>query len=327
MKKTFDFRVAHGLQDIRLDKALSEHPDIVSRSHAAKLIQDKHVLLNGKPLKSSHKTAFGDIYQVTIQLEEELELLPYDFPLDIYYEDEELIVVNKPAGLVVHPSAGHMQDTLVNALVHHNKSLSQGSEKQRPGVVHRLDKDTSGLLVVAKTDHSHVHLCEQFRKKTVHRRYWALVFDGFKEKKGTIESYLKRHPNDRKKYASEKLLNYQDPTGKLAITHYEQLNQHTSGISLLQCQLETGRTHQIRVHISESGHPILGDTLYGSNGRLKNMKSVKLRSLIKKMERIGLHARELGFVHPKTNEHIQFTAPWPDDIIELVKELGFDEQV
>lgn len=177
---------------------------------------------------------------------------------------------------------------------------------------------------MAKNDFSHANLCEQFRKKTVHRIYWALVYDAFSQQQGTITSYLKRHPTDRKRYASEKLKNYEDPTGKKAITHFQVQKQHETGITLVKCQLETGRTHQIRVHMSESRHPILGDQLYGSNGRLKNLKSLELKKLISNMNRIGLHAAELGFVHPKTNEQLYFSVIWPQDIQELINHLKFN---
>ncbi|MCB0340776.1 MAG: RluA family pseudouridine synthase [Pseudobdellovibrionaceae bacterium] len=320
---TFKFKVASEDDGVRLDRALSAHPLVGTRSRAAKLIQCGWVRLNGRAAKASHVVHSDEIYDVKIPVDQKSELLPYDFPLDVLFEDKDLLVLNKPAGLVVHPAAGHHQDTLVNALVHQAKDLSMGFSENRPGIVHRLDKDTSGLLVVAKNDFTQSHLSAQFRQKTVHRIYWALVYGPVKQAQGTQQTYLKRHPVDRKKFASERLIPEQTPSGKLAITHFRQIRSHASGVTHLQCQLETGRTHQIRVHLSELGHPILGDEIYGSNSRTKNLKSVELRKLIKQMQRIGLHAAELGFTHPQTGEELMFRSSWPDDLLPLVELLGF----
>lgn len=313
----------------RLDKVLSEHPDIQTRSRAAKLIQSQAVLLNGKATKASAKVSHGETYHITIPQEQDSGLIAYDIPLDILFEDQDVLVVNKPAGLVVHPAAGHANDTLVNALVHHCKGLSMGFGEKRPGIVHRLDKDTSGVLVVAKNDVAQAHLVSQFKAKTTHRIYWALVYGQFSEAegRGTLQSYLQRHPSDRKRFASERLSPEQTPKGKLAVTHYEVIQSGVKGLSLVQCQLETGRTHQIRIHLSEMGHPIIGDKLYGSNGRTKNLKSVALRHLILSLDRIGLHAAELGFEHPTTGESMFFKAPCPDDLKPIIEALGLPDEI
>jgi len=307
---------------LRIDKFLSSHPQISSRSRAAKLISMGCVTLaSGKQIeKASEKldVATKVIVQLPTLPKEEIE--PLDMDLEIVYEDADLLVVNKPAGLVVHPAAGHASDTLVNALVHKVKDLSMGFEEKRPGIVHRLDKDTSGLLVVAKNDKTQQGLVAQFKAKTVHRVYEALVFGSFGEPK-TFESFLIRHPVDRKRYCSERIEESVPSKGKFAVTHAVPVKQYAQGLSLIECQLETGRTHQIRIHCSESGYAIIGDQLYGSDRRLKNLKSTQLQSEIRKLNRIGLHARDLGFVHPISGKEIQLTKAWPEDMKPVFKRL------
>jgi 23S rRNA pseudouridine1911/1915/1917 synthase len=201
----------------------------------------------------------------------------------------------------------------VNALLHRANRLSSGFGADRPGIVHRLDKDTSGLIVIAKTDSAHRHLAQQFKNKTAHRVYWAICFGKFKTAKGTITSYLKRHPTDRKKFASEKPVKTKLHTGKLAITHYQVIETLPSRLTLLHLKLETGRTHQIRVHLSEAGHALLADPIYSSSNKDKSLH----------FPRLALHAAELGFIHPKTKKEVRFFAPWPDDIALNIKKLGF----
>jgi 23S rRNA pseudouridine1911/1915/1917 synthase len=254
--------------------------------------------------------------QIELPEPEPTTLQPMDAPLDLLFEDQDLLVVNKPAGLVVHPAAGHAQDTLVNILLHHVKTLAMGFSENRPGIVHRLDRDTSGILVVAKNDLAHHHLARQFRLKTAHRIYWALVFGTPAKKEGTIKSHLARHPQDRKRFASHK-----GGAGKLAITHYKLLKTFPGNVSWIQCKLETGRTHQIRVHLSEAGHPILGDTLYGGKTRLKSISN-RVASLITGAKRIALHATELGFEHPRNHENMLFRLGWPEDLKTLIEALG-----
>lgn len=299
---------------LRLDKFLSDQAEIGSRSKAAKLIEMNLVSKNGSSLKASYRVQAGDRLLVQLPPPTPTDLQPLDLALDIAYQDSDCLVVNKPAGLVVHPAAGHAQDTLVNALVGQVKELSMGFGEHRPGIVHRLDKATSGLLVVAKNDFAHEKLAQQFKHKTVLRHYWALVYGEPKSKKKTIESLLGRHPTQRKRFCSQK-------TGKRAVTHYEVL-QSKSGISLLRCRLETGRTHQIRVHLSELGHAIVGDRLYGST-RPPQSLGKSLRANVEAWNRIGLHAYELGFTHPRRDEVLKFFASWPDDLKELINQLEF----
>jgi 23S rRNA pseudouridine1911/1915/1917 synthase len=329
------------LAGIRIDKALASVSQIATRSQAARLLQAGRVRIAGKVLKPSYQTALGDAIDIDVPVVVTQELQPYDFPLDIAYEDADLIVVNKPAGLVVHPACGHAQDTLVNALLHHTSDLSMGFNERRPGLVHRIDKGTSGLLVIAKHDQAQRFLAMQFQRKTTHRLYRAIAFGRFKETEGTIRSFLKRHPEDRKRVASVPFADANvhgadaaeaavaasssQRAGKLAVTHYRVTHTHPTGISLVELRLETGRTHQIRVHLSEAGHPIVGDVTYGASKRLKTLKSVHLRKMIEEMPRFALHAMELGFVHPSTGKFMLFRAPWAPDLLPLVEHGDFPQ--
>jgi 23S rRNA pseudouridine1911/1915/1917 synthase len=299
---------------LRLDRYLADHPEIGTRSKAARLIDLGLVTAGGRTLKSSYRVQPGDRLTVEIPRAEPTDLQPLHLPLQIVFEDDDCLVINKPAGLVVHPAAGHAQDTLVNALVGQIARLTKGFGEQRPGIVHRLDKDTSGLLVIAKNDTAHEALAQQFRKKTVHRIYWAMVFGKPRTAKKIIESNLGRHPTQRKKFSSR-------AEGKRAVTHYELLRS-AQGISLLRCRLETGRTHQIRVHLSELGHAVIGDRIYSSSRALQPLGKV-LRTNITALERIGLHACELGFLHPRTGEFKKFFMPWPEDLQTIVQQVGF----
>lgn len=293
---------------LRLDKWLSGFERISSRSRAADLIARGLVTIAGQPLKASYKIKAGDCVEVEIPSPPPTTLQPLDSPLDVLFEDRDLIVINKPSGLVVHPAAGHAQDTLVNVLLHHVSDLSLGFAEHRPGIVHRLDRDTSGVLVVAKNDFTLHALAKQFRDKTVHRIYWALS-GGQAKLSGKIESHLGRHPNDRKRFATQP-----DHKGKLAITHFKLLKNQKGrdGFHWIECRLETGRTHQIRVHLSENGMPILGDPVYG--GKFK-----------KSAPRLALHACELGFEHPRLHEKMFFRVGWPEDILSFVEACEFED--
>lgn len=293
----------------RLDKFLSTLPFIPSRSRAAELIEAGLVTWKGKVLKASFRLQTRMALEVRIPEAPPNELQPLDRPLDLLYEDRDLVVVNKPAGLVVHPAAGHAQDTLVNMLLFHVDQLSMGFAEHRPGIVHRLDRDTSGILVVAKNDRAHHGLAEQFRVKHAHRLYWAIVHGSPKLKSQTLRSYLARHPQDRKRFASSG-----SQQGKLAITHYKTLQELPSGLSWLSCKLETGRTHQIRVHLSEEGLPIVGDPIYGLR---RKTKADELAG------RLLLHACELGFEHPLTHENLFFRLGWPEEVKATLTQLGF----
>lgn len=321
---TLTFFVTEDFVNQRLDRYLASLDEISSRSYAKDLIDKKLVFVDGVVAKSSFTLKLNQ--KVEIQLPEKAvatELVPYDFKLDIIFEDNDLLVVNKPSGLVVHPAAGHQQDTLVNALLHHTQSLSMKNE-MRPGIVHRIDKDTSGLLVVAKNDRTHEHLALQFKNKETRRMYYALVDGFFPRNTGTIQSYLARHPSDRKKYASlrdnNKIITTYDESieiGKWAVTHYEKIAQG-SGMSYMKLRLETGRTHQIRVHLSDLGHRLVGDVVYGyPQQKIKNYQ----------LARFYLHAAELGFIHPTTGEKLSFKVNWPADDVKKLNELGFKNEV
>lgn len=307
-------------EGLRLDKFLVRLEEITSRNYAQHLIEKNLVSVNGKPVKASFSLMPGQVIEVQLPELVPSELIPYNLKLDVLFEDENLLVINKPSGLVVHPAAGHQQDTLVNALLNHTPHLSMKNE-QRPGIVHRIDKETSGLLVVAKKDFAHDKLSEQFKNKTTHRIYYALLDGQLPRASGVCSSYLARHPVDRKRYASlrenNKVISVFDPSiteGKWAVTHFTKLAMH-SHLSYVKLKLETGRTHQIRVHMCELGFPLVGDLLYGySQKKLKEL-SVK---------RFYLHAAELGFVHPLTGENLLFKAPWPDEDQKILNSLGFD---
>lgn len=287
----------------RIDVFLAENSEDLSRSAAQKLIDEEHVLVNGKKTKSNYKLRLQDKIQMQVPEAVEVEILPEDIALDILYEDKDVIVVNKPQGMVVHPAPGHSSGTLVNALLFHCKNdLSGINGQKRPGIVHRIDKDTTGVLMVAKNDVAHQSLAEQLAKHTITRKYNAIVFNGFQEDEGTVDQPIGRNPLDRKKMAIT------HKHSRHAVTHYrvlERLGQFT----LIEAQLETGRTHQIRVHMTHIGHPLLGDLVYGP-------KKQPFR-----LDGQALHARVLGFEHPTTGEYMEFEAPLPDSFLEVLKRL------
>jgi 23S rRNA pseudouridine1911/1915/1917 synthase len=317
--QSFYLTIDESIAGLRLDKALAKHPKLESRSQAAKLINDGHVTLDKKTVKPSYITTLNEIFFVQPVAVKSDPLAPLDLKLDIVFEDDDLIIVNKPAGLVVHPAAGHYQDTLVNALLHHTNQLSSGSEVTRPGIVHRIDKDTSGLLVVAKNDTAHRLLAKQFKEKSVHRVYWAIAYGSFKKPTQRIESLLQRHPTDRKKFSSQS-------KGRTAVTHYEVIKSVSSGLTLVHLKLETGRTHQIRVHLSELGHAIVADPIYSSSGRSKSIRSTQTRKVVDSIPRLCLHAAELGFIHPRTHKPMIFTSVWPDDLAPYVETLFYSKE-
>lgn len=314
---------------LRLDKALSFFEMIGSRSRAALLIEKGLVKVAGRPERASYLLQVGDLVEVFVPLRETKTLRPLNLQLDLLYEDDDLIVLDKPAGLVIHPAAGHAQDTLVNALIAHTPNLSMKFGEQRPGIVHRLDKETSGVLVVAKNDFTHEHLTRQFRERTIHRIYQAVVYGSFQRTPMRIQSYLSRHPVERKKFSSlrgndKKIQREPEPSpshGKWAVTHAKALS-FSKGLSLLEVRLETGRTHQIRVHLSESGYPLVGDSLYGAEARRKSLASPSLRVEISTLQRFLLHARELGFTHPRSAERMHFVRDWPGPIAVMLKDWG-----
>lgn len=302
----------------RLDRVVATWEGVNSRTRAARLIEDGLVTVNGKPERAAYLVCEGDDIEVRFPEPKVSTLVPYDLPLTFVHEDDDVLVVDKPAGLVVHPASGHEGDTLVNALLAQTKNLSMGFGEQRPGIVHRLDKDTSGLLVIAKNNEAQDSLVKQFQARSVHRVYQALVFGDLRPASGTIESNLARHPNDRLKFAS-----IAAPAGKPAITDYRTLSK-AHGLSFLEVRLRTGRTHQIRVHLSEKSNALVGDLVYGSERRLKSLASVKLREDIARLDRFFLHARELGFTHPRTGERLNFEIGWPERDRAWLQKWGFE---
>ncbi|MDW7672908.1 MAG: RluA family pseudouridine synthase [Bacillota bacterium] len=288
----------------RLDLYISEHSGF-NRSRVQKLIKDGCVLVNRANAKSNYKVKEGDIIAVDVPLEQPLEVTPEKIPLDVVYEDKDLIVINKQRGLVVHPAAGNYSGTLVNALLEHCEGeLSGINGVIRPGIVHRIDKDTTGLLVVAKSDQAHLKLGEQIQNKTVTREYFALVHGNIIEAKGTIEGPIGRHPVNRKKMAVVE-------HGKPAVTHYT-VEKRYKQYTLIKAKLETGRTHQIRVHFSFINHPVVGDPLYGP-----------LRPHFKLTGQL-LHAYKLGFIHPAHGEYIEFFRPIPEDFQEVLEKIAIN---
>ena len=286
----------------RLDKLISEQLPELTRSAVQHLMQDGCVTIAGKPVKKNTRASAGDVITVELPEPREVEIEPENIPLDIVYEDEDIIVVNKPKGMVVHPAPGNWSGTLVNALMYHcGDSLSGINGEIRPGIVHRIDKDTSGLLVVAKNDRAHQSLAEQIKVHSAGRRYYAVVYGTPREQKGTVNAPIARHPIDRKKMAVL-------AGGREAITHYEVLEQY-AGYSYLTFLLETGRTHQIRVHMAHIGHPIIGDPLYGP---AKDKW---------KLQGQCLHAGELTLTHPATGERMTFQAPLPAYFTTVLQKL------
>lgn len=283
----------------RIDKVLTILEPEITRSQLKNLINDGHVTVNGQPVKPKYKVQAGDKISLVKPEPQSLELTPENIPLDIVYEDDDMIVVNKPQGMVVHPAPGHPDHTLVNALLYHSP-LSTINGTFRPGIVHRIDKDTSGLLMVAKNDLAHQSLAEQLRNKTNKREYLALVYGQIKEDEGTIDAPLGRNPQDRKKQAVVK-------DGRHAVTHFKVVKRYDN-FTLVKCILETGRTHQIRVHMKYIGHPLVGDPLYGP------------RKVIGKNGQF-LHAALLGFKHPRTGEEMVFEAPLPENFQKMLDKL------
>lgn len=301
---TEEFEVLAEYEGERLDKFLSVIYPNYSRSYFQKLIKDSLVWVNEQNQKASYPLKIEDLVRVQIPDAIELSILPEDIPLDILYEDEDVLVVNKPKGMVVHPSAGHYSGTLVNAVLFHCKdSLSGINGEIRPGIVHRIDMDTTGSLIVCKNDESHVNIAKQIKEHSVNRIYVGIVKGLVKEEEGIIDAPIGRHPTERKRMAIN------EKNGKPARTHYQVLKRFGQ-YTYMQFRLETGRTHQIRVHMASIGHPLLGDTLY-SDGK----------SPFKNLCGQTLHARTIGFLHPKTGQYMEFEAPLPDYFSSLLKKL------
>ena len=297
-------KVQEDANRIRIDKFLAEQLDSYSRSYIQKLLKEDGVQISGKPVKANYKLSGGEIITILIPEQTEPDIPAENIPLDILYEDEDLLVVNKPKGMVVHPAAGHYSGTLVNALMYHCKDdLSGINGVLRPGVVHRIDQNTTGSLIICKNDLAHQSIAKQLKEHSITRRYRAIVHGNLKEDEGTINAPIGRHPIDRKKMA----MNVKN--AKEAITHWKVL-QRFGQYTYIECRLETGRTHQIRVHMSGIHHPILGDDVYGP-----------AKCPIKGLQGQTLHAQVIGFIHPRTGEYMEFQAPLPEYFEKLLKIL------
>ncbi|NCB91477.1 MAG: RluA family pseudouridine synthase [Clostridia bacterium] len=298
-----NFKVTDEEQGIRIDRYLAERMKEQSRSYLQKLIKENGVTVNGETVKSNYKVQKDDCVMIDIPVLEEPDIIPEDIPLDILFEDDDVLVINKPKNTVVHPSAGHYSHTIVNAVMFHCKgNLSGINGVMRPGIVHRIDMDTTGAIVICKNDLAHQSLAEQLKEHSITRKYRAIVCGNIKEDEGTISGAIGRHPVDRKKMAIN------ERTGKAAVTHYRVLERF-GNYTYVECQLETGRTHQIRVHMASKGHPLLGDTIYGPSKCQFNLQGQ------------CLHAMVLGFIHPKSNEYVEFEAPLPDYFTHLLQNL------
>lgn len=287
----------------RADAFLARTVEELTRSAAQRLLEDGAVTLNGRPLKKNYKTTPGDVLEVMLPDPEPVDVVPQNIPLDVVYEDSDVIVINKPVGMVVHPAPGHPDGTLVNALLYHcGDTLSGINGELRPGIVHRIDRDTSGLIIAAKNDKSHLALAEQLQDHSLARVYEAIAVGGFREDSGTVNAPIGRHPVDRKRMAI-------DPrNGRHAVTHWSVLERF-SGYTHIQCRLETGRTHQIRVHMASISHPLLGDVVYGNKKPYSGLAGQ------------CLHARKLKFIHPSTKQLVEVECPLPDWFENTLKKL------
>lgn len=288
---------------VRIDRCLSDKYEDLSRSYLQKLLKEQGITVNGKTVKANYKLQTGDQVQITVPDLSEPDILPENIPLDILYEDEDILVVNKPKGMVVHPANGHICGTLVNAILYHCQgNLSGINGVMRPGIVHRIDMDTTGSLLICKNDRAHQALAKQLKEHSITRKYHAIVHGRLKEDEGTIDKPIGRHPIDRKK------MSVHCTNGREAVTHYRVLKRFQQ-FTYIECQLETGRTHQIRVHMSSIGHPILGDQVYGP------------AKCPYKLQGQTLHAKVLGITHPTTGKYMEFDAPLPDYFQGLLEKM------
>ena len=291
----------------RIDALLARTVEDLTRSAAQHLLDEGRVTLRGAPVKKNYRVSAGESFLLSLPAVSEIPLVPQDIPLDVVFEDADVIVVNKPRGMVVHPAPGHPDGTLVNALLHHcGDSLSGVGGALRPGIVHRLDRDTSGLLIAAKNDFAHLALSAQLSDRSLSRIYEAVVHGSFREDSGTVDAPIGRHPTDRKRMAIDRR------GGRSAVTHWEVVARYR-GYTHIRCRLETGRTHQIRVHMESLGHPIAGDLVYGRKAPEKGLSGQ------------CLHARELEFTHPRTGERVHLSCPLPDYFVDFLSRLGEPE--
>jgi 23S rRNA pseudouridine1911/1915/1917 synthase len=312
------FEASKGQSALRVDKFLMNMIENTTRNKIQQAAENGSILVNDVAVKSNYKVKAGDVVRLVLAHPTYEQLLtPENIPLDIVYEDDQLLVINKPAGMVVHPGHGNYSGTLVNALAYHFKNLPMNSS-ERPGLVHRIDKDTTGLLVVAKTEHAMAYLTKQFAEKTSEREYIALVWGNIEEDEGTVEGNIGRHDTNRMRMA----VHESDEKGKPAVTHYKVLERF-GYVTLISCQLETGRTHQIRVHMKHIGHTLFNDERYGGDSILKGTTFTKYKQFVdncfKVLPRQALHAKTLGFEHPITKEFLRFDTPIPQDLQECIE--------
>lgn len=311
------FEASKGQSALRVDKFLMNMIENTTRNKIQQAAENGSILVNDVAVKSNYKVKAGDVVRLVLGHPTYEQLLtPENIPLDIVYEDDQLLVINKPAGMVVHPGHGNYSGTLVNALAYHFENLPMNSS-ERPGLVHRIDKDTTGLLVVAKTEHAMAYLTKQFAEKTSEREYIALVWGNIEEEEGTVEGNIGRHDTNRMQMA----VHSNDEKGKPAVTHYKVLERF-GYVTLVSCQLETGRTHQIRVHMKHIGHTLFNDERYGGDSILKGTTFTKYKQFVdncfKVLPRQALHAKTLGFEHPITKEFLRFDSPIPQDLQECI---------
>ncbi len=321
MEKNIKFIVKENENNLRVDVLINKREKLISRTRIKNLILKNRLILNDEIIKNpSKKVNIGDKLILQIPKPEEASLKPYDYKLEIVHEDKDLIILNKPAGIIMHPGAGNYDKTIVNALMHHNKDcLSTIGDKLRPGIVHRIDKNTSGLVVIAKNNETHENLSKQFSEHSIIRTYQLLIWGKLRPSFGKIDTFITRSSKNRQ------LMEVSSSKGKRAITNYKTLeifeNDNTPTLSLVECKLETGRTHQIRVHMTHLGNSIVGDDKYKKKyKKIKNIDLV-LEVLISKLNRQFLHAKTLGFVHPKTNEEMLFSSILPHELNNLLKKL------
>jgi 23S rRNA pseudouridine1911/1915/1917 synthase len=316
MEEIRRFTFEPGRSAERLDRFLADCLPELTRSQVKRLVDDGRVLLRGAPAKAGEKLKGGEALAVTLPEAVSAEALPEEIPLRILYEDRHLVVIDKPAGMVVHPAPGHQGGTLVNALLHHCRDLAGIGGELRPGIVHRLDKDTSGVMVAAKDDASLNALARQFKAHSINRRYLALVHGLVPADRGTVDKPIGRHTTERKKMSGK------TRSGRRAVTHWRVLRRFDKErLTLVELSLETGRTHQIRVHFSEMNHPVVGDPVYGSSGRAQVLTDPELRQRLLALHRQALHARVLGFIHPATGTYMEFESPLPEDLREILDYL------
>ena len=321
MEKNINFIVEENENNLRVDVLINKREELISRTRIKNLILKEKLKLNDEIIKSpSKKVLTGDKLSLNIPEPEEASLKPYDLKLKIIHEDDDLLVINKPAGIIMHPGAGNYDKTIVNALIHYDKdSLSNIGDELRPGIVHRIDKNTSGLVVIAKNNETHENLSKQFSDHSITRVYQLLIWGKLRPSKGKIETFITRSSKNRQ------LMEVSSSKGKRAITNYKTIevyeNDKTPTLSLVECKLETGRTHQIRVHMNHKGNSIVGDDKYKK--KYKKLKNIDtgLESLISKLDRQFLHAKTLGFIHPKTDEEMIFSSILPQELNNLLKML------